>query len=160
MEDVIESPLLHKIRERIRLAFVQYDTKTEGRISLKDLHKALVALGYQLGESTMLGMLTEEARSRKSVDYVQYLQLVEDAVRGEELQVAEEDIVDAFSVFDSDEDGFVTVDEIRTCLTTRGSDKLSEQEVNEVLKVMQPDAQQRIDYQAFVRRMRASLTKH
>lgn len=85
----------------------------------------------------------------------------------------EDDLVDAFKVFDKDNDGFITHDELRQVMKQLGKfffeirvkkkicthllfftgQKLSEEEVNEMIKEADGDNDGKIDYKEFSKMM-------
>ncbi|WAR19457.1 CALM-like protein [Mya arenaria] len=57
-------------------------------------------------------------------------------------------IREAFKVFDKDEKGYLTVDELRHIMTSLG-DKLPDEEVDEMLSIVDDDGNGIIDYEEF-----------
>jgi calmodulin len=62
----------------------------------------------------------------------------------------EQEIIDAFKVFDNDENGLLRENEIRTIFTTLG-EPLTMDEINSLLAPMKPDEFGRIKYAEFIR---------
>lgn len=64
-----------------------------------------------------------------------------------------EEFVRGFAVFDKDQTGYIGVGELRYVLTNLG-EKLSDQEVDELLAGVKTSSDGSIDYRAFVREVR------
>ncbi|EDR28593.1 calmodulin, putative [Entamoeba dispar SAW760] len=59
-------------------------------------------------------------------------------------------LVEAFYNFDKDQDGFITIDELKSILMDQGM-CISNEEADEAVKEANPDADGYIDYKAFAR---------
>jgi calmodulin len=66
---------------------------------------------------------------------------------------SEEDIREAFKVFDKDGNGFIDASELKHVMTNLG-EKLTEEEVNEMIKEADTDGDGQINYEEFVKMMR------
>lgn len=55
----------------------------------------------------------------------------------------------AFKVFDKDGNGYITAQEFKHFMTTMG-EKFSEEEVDEIIKEVDKDGDEQIDYEEFV----------
>jgi len=64
----------------------------------------------------------------------------------------EEDLIDAFKVFDKDGNGFISAVELRHVMTSLG-EKLSDEEVDEMIKEADTDNDGQINYHEFVKMM-------
>ena len=65
---------------------------------------------------------------------------------------AEEEMLEAFKVFDSDGNGMISSDELRQIMANLG-EKLTEEEVEEMVKEADIDGDGQINYEEFVRMM-------
>jgi Ca2+-binding EF-hand superfamily protein len=65
---------------------------------------------------------------------------------------AEEEMLEAFKVFDSDGNGVISADELRQIMNNLG-EKLTEEEVEEMVKEADIDGDGEINYEEFVRMM-------
>lgn len=84
-------------------------------------------------------------------DYVEFVKIL-DKVSGEKLSV--EDLQDAFKVFDKMGNGTVPAEDLRHYLTTLG-EKLSEEEVDELIASAEVDSDGNIDYAKFSQKLMA-----
>lgn len=64
----------------------------------------------------------------------------------------ENDLVEAFKVFDKDQDGSITQDELRSVMANLGQ-KLTSQELDEMIKEADTDGDGKINYKEFVKMM-------
>ena len=67
-------------------------------------------------------------------------------------QQAEQDLVAAFRVFDSERTGFIPSGEFKHIITSVG-EKMSERDADELVKEADPSGSGRVDYQAFARKL-------
>eukprot|EP00434_Breviolum_minutum_P036116 symbB.v1.2.031988.t1/scaffold3776.1/size50502/3 len=67
----------------------------------------------------------------------------------------EEELIEAFKVFDRDRDGFISGGELRASMTNLG-ERLNDAEVDEMIKEADLDGDGLINYDEFVRMMMAS----
>lgn len=65
---------------------------------------------------------------------------------------AEQDLVGAFRVFDSQRTGFIGAGELKHIVMSVG-DKMSERDADELIKEADPNNTGRIDYQAFAKKL-------
>ena len=65
---------------------------------------------------------------------------------------AEEEMLEAFKVFDSDGNGNISADELRQIMANLG-EKLTDEEVDEMVKEADIDGDGQINYEEFVRMM-------
>lgn len=64
----------------------------------------------------------------------------------------EEELVEAFKVFDKDGNGFISAAELRHVMTNLG-EKLTDEEVDEMIREADVDGDGQINYEEFVRMM-------
>jgi len=65
---------------------------------------------------------------------------------------SEEEIKEAFKVFDKDNNGFISAAELRHVMTSLG-EKLTDEEVDEMIREADVDGDGRINYEEFVKMM-------
>ena len=63
---------------------------------------------------------------------------------------SEEDLIEAFKIFDKDGNGVISANELRHVMTTLG-EKLSQEEADEMIKEADIDGDGHINYQEFVK---------
>lgn len=67
-------------------------------------------------------------------------------------QSAQEEILEAFKVFDKDGNGFISAAELRHIMTNLG-EKLTDEEVDEMIREADIDGDGQINYEEFVKMM-------
>lgn len=71
-----------------------------------------------------------------TIDFEEFVQMMQ--VKLQEVDVQEE-IIEAFRVFDKERTGFVSIDEVKKVLTKMGDGALTKDEVNEILRELDPE---------------------
>ncbi|OLL23411.1 Myosin regulatory light chain cdc4 isoform B [Neolecta irregularis DAH-3] len=127
-------------------AFNLYDKKGNGRIPLKSLGDLLRSVGQN---PTLREVADLEEEVGGDVDFATFRAL---ASRPEAYGPASnpEDFARGFQVFDKDMTGYIGVGELRYVLTSLG-EKLSDEEVDELLKGVNIGKNGEVNYQEFVR---------
>ena len=101
-------------------------------------------LGQNPTEAELQYMINEvDADGSGSIDFEEFLKMMAGIVKSPEDE--EREMWDAFRVFDKDNDGFVSIDELKFVLTNLG-ERLTDQEMNEILKDADSDGKYRINY--------------
>ena len=77
-----------------------------------------------------------------SLEFSEFLTILPHITRSGE---TEEEVDEAFRVFDKEANGFISAAELRHIMTNMG-EKLTEEEVDEMLSTADPDAQGEINY--------------
>merc|ERR1719299_292259 len=86
-----------------------------------------------------------------SVDFPEFLSLMSRKMKDTD---TEEELVEAFKVFDRDGSGLINASEMRHVMSNLG-EKISDEEMDEMLREADVDADGKIDYEEFVRMMMA-----
>merc|ERR1711967_137075 len=91
------------------------------------------------------------AASDSTIDFPEFLSLMS---RKMEDTDTEEELVEAFKVFDRQGNGFISAAEIRHVMTNLG-EKLTDEEVDEMIREADVDGDGQINYEEFVKMMMA-----
>ncbi|KAK8761915.1 uncharacterized protein LOC144123396 [Amblyomma americanum] len=138
-------PLTEEQISEFREAFTLYDKEGSGSIRASDLGTVMRSLGYNPTEAQVAEIVGSE--SRENIDFPEFLTIMaKEEVR---LEDVDEEIREAFKVFDRNGDGYVSVAELRHVMTTMG-EKLSHEEVEEMIREADQDGDGRINYDEFV----------
>lgn len=89
------------------------------------------------------------SEAREEIDFPEFLTIMAKNVRALD---TEEEIREAFKVFDRNGDGFVSTAELRHVMTTLG-EKLTHDEVDEMIREADRDGDGQINYEEFVTMM-------
>lgn len=129
--------------------FTLFDKKGCGSISNQQFGDYLRAIGYNPTNAQVGDILNGTSGDVLTLD-----QITELISKNQELLDATttgkiDDFIKAFQVFDKENTGRVTIGDIRYMLTGLG-EKLSDEEVDELLKGVEADADGSIDYKKFM----------
>ncbi|KAL1417041.1 hypothetical protein MTO96_027243 [Rhipicephalus appendiculatus] len=137
------APLSEEQISDFREAFTLYDKDGSGSIRASDLGTVMRSLGYQPTEA----QVAEIVGSRETIDFPEFLTIMaKEEIRSNDV---DEEIREAFKVFDRNGDGFVSAAELRHVMTTMG-EKLTHEEVDEMIREADQDGDGRINYEEFV----------
>ncbi|CAC5363517.1 calmodulin-beta-like isoform X2 [Mytilus californianus] len=139
-----------KVRE-YREAFNLYDKDHDGVISTHKLGVILRSLGHNPTELEIQEMIDEVDHDRTgSVEFEDFLEVVMSKDLDEEDH--ELALKEAFKMFDRDGNGYIDADELRLCMMNLG-EKLTLDEVEEMIKEVDVDYDGRMNYEEFVKLM-------
>ncbi|KAL4239013.1 hypothetical protein ACF0H5_003717 [Mactra antiquata] len=125
-------------------AFSLYDKAGEGAIDSKELGTVMRALGQNPSIADLENMKME--LETDSVDFTSFLQLMATKQHDQE---TEEDLKEAFRVFDKEGQGTISAAELRHIMTNMG-EKLSDEEVDEFIREADSDGKGMVKYEDFV----------
>merc|ERR1712232_697075 len=94
---------------------------------------------------------TVEPDENGCIDFPDFLSLMARKMKDND---TEEELVEAFKVFDRDGNGLISAAELRHVMTNLG-EKLTDEEVDEMIKEADIDGDGHINYEEFVRMMMA-----
>ncbi|KAF2309150.1 hypothetical protein GH714_000857 [Hevea brasiliensis] len=121
---------------------------TEGCITTKELGSVMRSLGQNPTESELQDMINEvDADQNGTIDFPEFLNLMARKMKDTD---SEEELKEAFKVFDKDQNGFISAAELRHVMTNLG-EKLSDEEVDEMIREADIDGDGQVNYEEFVR---------
>ncbi|OAR05808.1 hypothetical protein LLEC1_03774, partial [Akanthomyces lecanii] len=149
-------------------AFSLFDKDGDGQITTKELGTVMRSLGQNPSESELQDMINEvDADNNGTIDFPEFLTMMARKMKDTD---SEEEIMEAFKVwtwtmdaveltstnqvqvFDRDNNGFISAAELRHVMTSIG-EKLTDDEVDEMIREADQDGDGRIDYNEFVQLM-------
>ncbi|KAF7547830.1 hypothetical protein G7Z17_g7460 [Cylindrodendrum hubeiense] len=135
-------------------AFSLFDKDGDGQITTKELGTVMRSLGQNPSESELQDMINEvDADNNGTIDFPEFLTMMARKMKDTD---SEEEIREAFKVFDRDNNGFISAAELRHVMTSIG-EKLTDDEVDEMIREADQDGDGRIDYNEFVQLMMQKL---
>ena len=135
-----------------REAFDNFDKGHNGYISIKDLRFIMKSLNQNPSEAELRQILAEvDLDGSGTIDFNEFCILMQQRSKESE---PEEEIIAAFRVFDKDGNGTLGTKELRHIMTSIG-DKLTDEEVDQMIDEADIDGDGVINYEEFVRMMMA-----
>ncbi|RCV36700.1 hypothetical protein SEVIR_8G003000v4 [Setaria viridis] len=152
--DEVEQQLSKQQIEEFREAFSLFDKDGDGTITSKELGTVMRSLGQSPSEEELQDMVKEvDADGSGAIDFQEFLTLLARQMR--EANGADEDeLREAFRVFDQDQNGFISRDELGHVLQNLG-ERLSDDELAEMLREADVDGDGQINYTEFAKVMLA-----
>merc|ERR1712217_97771 len=133
---------------KVKEAFEWYDQDRKGVIKVDKLGVVVRSLGYNPTSSELKSMVsTGDAEGNGTIDFATFKELMANKKKDED---SEDEIVKAFKSLDHDNSGFVNVKELRLVLTSTG-EKLSAQEIQEMVDEADPQKTGKVNYKEFVK---------
>ncbi|RWW53769.1 hypothetical protein BHE74_00039734 [Ensete ventricosum] len=117
-----------------------------------ELGTVMRSLGQNPTEAELQDMINEvDADGNGTIDFPEFLNLMARKMKDTD---SEEELKEAFRVFDKDQNGFISAAELRHVMTNLG-EKLTDEEVDEMIREADVDGDGQINYEEFVKVMMA-----
>ncbi|PWO00817.1 putative myosin regulatory light chain cdc4 [Tilletiopsis washingtonensis] len=129
-------------------AFALFDKKGTGHIARESLGDLLRALGQNPTQAEVAELVSGAG---KDIDFQSFLNILH-RPNGFKPAGTPEEFIRGFQVFDKEGNGYIGAGELRYVLTSLG-EKLSDEEVDELLKGVQVGSDGNIHYESFVRQI-------
>ena len=137
-------------------AFSLFDKDGDGTITTKELGTVMRSLGQNPTEAELQDMINEvDADGNGTIDFSEFLTMMARKMKDTD---SEDEIKEAFKVFDKDGNGFISAAELRHVMTNLG-EKLTDEEVDEMIREADIDGDGQINYEEFVKMMMANWPK-
>eukprot|EP00961_Rhodomonas_salina_P238263 3220491-Rhodomonas_salina.2 len=129
-------------------AFSLFDKSGDGTITTKDLGTVIRALGKNPTEAELQDIINEvDPNGDGTVDFPSFLTIMARKMKDQD---TEDDIIEAFRVFDKDGNGTISAAELRHVMTNLG-EKLTDEEVDEMIREADVNGDGIIDYKEFTK---------
>lgn len=137
----------------IKEAFSLFDRDGNGTISTDEFGTVMRSLGHYPTEAEIADMINEidPDGSLGIVYFPMFLTMINRKLK-EGNQITEDEVIDAFKVFDKEGNGFISATELRHIVTNLG-EKLTEDEADEMICEADIDGDGKINYVDFVKIM-------
>ncbi|KAL4237345.1 Calmodulin-3 [Mactra antiquata] len=134
--------------EEFKEAFALFDKDGDGTITTKELGTVMRSLGQNPTEAELKDMISEvDADGSGTIDFTEFLTMMADKIAR-----PDEDLRESFAVFDRDGNGFISAAELRYVMTNLG-EKLTDEEVDEMIREADMDGDGQINYEEFAEMM-------
>jgi Ca2+-binding EF-hand superfamily protein len=134
-----------------REAFELFDKDQDGCITIDELATLMKALNLPATDQEIQNMKSEvDVDQNGNIEYKEYISLIARRVRDVDL---EEEMIEAFKIFDTNNDGHLSKDELKVVMQIIGEKLVGEPISNEDLDIMWDEADTDqdgyIDYEEF-----------
>lgn len=110
--------------------FDLFDKDGSGSISASELKSVMISLGLSPTDEEVDDLVNEiDIDGNNTIEFNEFLTLMSKQLTSND---AEQELIEAFKVFDSNGDGFISVSELKSVLTSIGED-LTEDELNQMI---------------------------
>lgn len=135
-------------------AFSVFDKNNRGLVSTKELGVVLRSLGQNPSEAELTDLIAEvDQDGNGEIDFNEFLLMM--AKRSKDADTMEQ-AMEAFRVFDKNNRGVITVNDLKNVLQNIG-EKLTPKEVEDLLDGIQISANGEFDYKEFVESVFSNL---
>ncbi|KAG4131598.1 hypothetical protein ERO13_D09G222400v2 [Gossypium hirsutum] len=146
MGDILTQEQIVEFKE----AFNFFDKDGDGCITVEELATVIKSLDQNPSEEELQDMINEvDADGNGTIEFSEFLNLM--AKKMQETD-AEEELKEAFRVFDKDLNGYISASELRNVMMNLG-EKLSDEEVEQMIKEADLDGDGQVNYEEFVKMM-------
>ncbi|CAH2224281.1 calmodulin [Pelobates cultripes] len=136
--------------EEFKEAFSLFDKDGDGAITTKELGTVMRSLGQNPTEAELQATISEiDCDGSGTIDFPEFLTLMARKMKDTD---TEEEIREAFRVFDKEGNGFISAAELRHVMTNLG-EKLTDEEVDEMIREADTDGDGQVNYEELVQMM-------
>lgn len=134
----------------IRDIFNYFDKNGDKTITIDELADVLRVLGGNPTTEEVQSFLEQyDTNNSGKIEFNEFVKIYNDHLRNSQ---SEEDLVNAFKVFDRDGNGVITTSELKEVMTNLG-DKLSDEEAEAMIRDADADGDGVVDYKEFIKFM-------
>ncbi|KAI2797064.1 hypothetical protein BLOT_015116 [Blomia tropicalis] len=128
-------------------AFMLFDKDLDGRITATELGIVMRSLGQRPTETELKNMVTMvDQDGNGTIEFNEFLHMMSKKMKETD---KEEELKEAFRVFDRNGDGFISAPELRLVMTNLG-EKLTDEEVEDMIKEADLDGDGLVNYDGFM----------
>jgi calmodulin len=144
-----------KEEKEYREVFKMFATSEGEKFGAQELGEVMRSYGMETDELELHDMISEiDTNGNGTIDFKEFMAVFEKKMKDSE---AEEELRQAFKVFDKDGNGFLSSEELRHAMTQMG-EKLTNEEVDEMIEEADMDKDGQINVEEFITIM-TSTTK-
>ncbi|KAL3875246.1 hypothetical protein ACJMK2_038170, partial [Sinanodonta woodiana] len=124
-------------------AFALFDKDGDGTVSTKELGTVMRSLGQNPTSEQLENIIRMvDADGNGTIDFDEFCVIMSQKMNGTQ---SENDVLEAFKVFDPEGNGYITSEHLRFIMTTKG-ERMTEDEVDEMIKDADADGDGCIEY--------------
>ncbi|XP_066369148.1 calmodulin-like [Miscanthus floridulus] len=130
--------------------FALFDKNSDGFITSEELGTVMKSLGQNLTGSKLQDMIMEvDADGNGTIEFPEFLNLMAHKLKDTD---SEEEVKEAFEMFDKDRDGYISAAELRDMMANLG-EQLTDEEVREMIQEADTNGDGFVSYDEFKQRM-------
>ncbi|CAD5187760.1 calmodulin-like protein 8 isoform X2 [Musa acuminata AAA Group] len=131
--------------------FCLFDKNGDGCITFEELSTVIKSLGLKPNEGEVHKMISEiDANGNGTIEFQEFLNLMASKLnKGID---SEDELKEAFKVFDKDQNGFISATELRNVMISLG-EKLTDEEVAQMIREADLDGDGQVNFEEFVKMM-------
>ena len=143
-------PKVQESREKlINDIYDMYDLDRDGKIKSSEVRELLYSMGREpTNEDVMEFLKIADPENTGVISKEQFMDALKELYSVPDIDC--DDVVEAFTVFDTDNDGKITFKDFKNILERYGTDLTSE-EINSILSIITLDKDKLLDYEDFVK---------
>ena len=143
-------PKVQESREKlINDIFDMYDLDRDGKIKSSEVRELLYSMGREpTNEDVMEFLKIADPENTGVISKEQFMDALKELYSVPDIDC--DDVEEAFTVFDTDNDGKITFKDFKNILERYGTD-LSSEEINSILSIITLDKDKLLDYEDFVK---------
>ena len=139
--------------DELKRAFEEFDKDRDGSFNINDLTTVMQYLGMTPTDHELRDIINEVDTEGKGV--INFQEFVDVMVLKMKDADAEDALKEAFRLFDADGNGYISGEELKHVMMTMG-EKMSEEEVDEMIEAADTEQDGQINYEEFVRMLMMS----
>ena len=130
-------------------AFQIFDKHSEGYISTKELGTIFNSLGINISEEDLIEIITiyDNDQNYSMIDFITFLDII---TKKKDDIYKEEDLINAFRIFDKEGNGKISIKELRYVMMSSGVD-FNENYIKDIINESNVDNDEFIDYHKFIK---------
>lgn len=145
--DISEYGLTEEQVAEFKEVFMLFDKDEDGSITMAELGVVMRSLGQRPTETELRNMVLDvDQNDNGMIEFNEFLQMMSKKMREGD---SEDELKEAFKVFDKDNNGVITSTELRRVMTNLG-EKLTDEEVEDMIKEADMDGDGNVNYNEFV----------
>ncbi|KAK3603085.1 hypothetical protein CHS0354_015781 [Potamilus streckersoni] len=133
-------------------AFRYFDKNDEGYVAVSDLRAAMRAMGQNPTDTELQDMMEELQVAPDDDEGIRFQDFLKIVSRKLNDQDSEEELREAFRVFDKDGNGNISAAELRQAMINLG-EHLTDEEVNTMIQEADVDGDGQVNYEEFINAM-------
>nr|ACD11814.1 hypothetical protein [Isometrus maculatus] len=139
--------------EMLKKAFDMFDREKKGYINSDMVGTILRSMGQSFNERELRELITEvDADGSGEIEFDEFLVLTARFLLEEDSAAMEQELREAFRLYDKEGNGYINVSDLRQILRAL-DDKLTEDELDEMIAEIDTDGSGTVDFEEFMEMM-------